>query len=138
LVLMPLSLNYLFTWGDEWFTNAPTSLLKFVFQSRKVAHEQAVIVSGVLTSKSNAGYEDILHGRIVKINGQSFAGLRELASRLDSLLTKSDLITLELEDHSIIVVSPKEHLESEAELLEIYGISKPKNVVGAGSVLINE
>jgi hypothetical protein len=44
--------------------------------------------------------------------------------------TKSDLITLEMEDHSIIVVSPKEHLESEAELLEIYGISKSKNVVG--------
>ena len=128
LVLMPLSLNYLFTWGDDWFTNAPTSLLKVVSQSRKVAHEQAVIVSGVLTSKSNAGYEDILHGRIVKINGQSFAGLRELASRLNSLLTNSDLVTLEMEDHSIIVVSPQEHLESEAGLLETYGISKSKNV----------
>ena len=131
LVLMPLSLNYLFTWGDEWSTNAPISLLKVVLQDKKVANEQAVIIGGVLTSKVNAGYEDILHSRVVKINGQSFAGLLELASRLESLLAKRDLITLEMENHSIIVVSPKEHLESEAGLLEIYGISKPKNVVGA-------
>jgi hypothetical protein len=113
-------------------------MLKFVYQSRKVAHEQAVIVSGVLTSKSNAGYDDILDRRVVKINGVRFAGFRELASRLTNLLTKSDLITLEMEDHSIIVVSPKEHLESEAELLEIYGISKPKDVAGAGSILTDE
>jgi hypothetical protein len=79
----------------------------------------------------NAGYEDILHNRVVKINGQSFAGLLELASRLDILLAKRGHITLEMEDHPIIVVSPKEHLESDAKLLEIYGISKPKNVVGA-------
>ena len=131
LVLMPLSLNYLFTWGDEWLSSAPISLLNVILQDKKVANEQAVIIGGVLTSKVNAGYEDILHSRVVKINGQSFAGLLELASRLESLLAKRDLITLEMENHSIIVVSPKEHLESEAGLLEIYGISKPKNVVGA-------
>jgi hypothetical protein len=116
--------------GDEWLTNALASLLKVVSQSRKVGNEQAVIVSGVLTSKSNAGYEDILYGRVVKINGQSFTGLQELASQLNSLLTKSDLITLEMEYYSIIVISPHEHLESEAGLLETYGISLSKNVAG--------
>ena len=130
LVLMPLTLNYLFAWGDEWYNDGPTPLLNIIYQSREVANEQVVFVGGVLTSKVNAGYEDILHSRIVKVNGQDFVGLRELASNLDILLTKEDLITLELEDKTIIVLSPQEHLETQVELLETYGISKSKNVMG--------
>jgi S1-C subfamily serine protease len=129
IILTPLSFNYLASWGEDWVKKAPMRLLKYFYEDKEEAGEQVIIISGLLTSKMTAGYQDVaVDKRVVSVNGQSFTSFKNLADLLDHALTKDDPIILKTEDHSVIVVSPQEHRKNEKQLLKLYGIDEPMRV----------
>ncbi|MCK4379027.1 MAG: trypsin-like peptidase domain-containing protein, partial [Deltaproteobacteria bacterium] len=127
IILTPLSYYYLLTWDDE-IKEAPKNLLEYFYKFREKAGEQVVIISGLLPSEMTAGYENAVDERIISINGQSFTNFKSFTEIIDKALTKDKLITLKMENHSVIVVSPQEHRKNEKKLLELYGIDKPCRV----------
>jgi S1-C subfamily serine protease len=129
LVLVPLSINHLSTWGENALKDAPTNLLKFLWTARERADEQVVIVSGIMNSEMTAGYgDDVTNVRIISVNGQAFASFREFTRLLDDALTKEAPIVLKTEDHTVIAISPQEHRDNIKQLLERYGIEAPHRV----------
>lgn len=131
LVLTPLSYNYLKPWGENWFSDAPISLLKYCYQDRTSPDEEVVIVGGLLKSQMTKGYENASeYARIISVNGKKVRNFRHLASLIDTALTKDDMIILGTEEHAVIAISPKLHRENEKQLLELYGINESKRVHG--------
>lgn len=129
LVLMPLSVNYLMSWGEKWQTEAPVSLLKYFEQSRGQAGEQVVFIGGVLKSEENSGYgTEVVNVRVVEINNQKITSFKEFAKRLDEALKTEKPLLLKNEDNTIIAVSPAEHRASEKKTQEQYGVERHRRL----------
>ena len=129
LVLMPLSYNYMATWGEDWVKDAPVSLLSNALKVRERAGEEVVIIGGVLKTKMTTGYEEnALNARVVAVNGTKVVSFQDATALVDKALMKDDPILLKLEDHSVIAISPREHKENEKSLLDLYGIGASKRV----------
>ena len=123
IIFTPLICNYLKTLGT--ISEAPGQLLRYLYEYKKKAEEEAVIISGLLTSKMTTGYQDAVDERIVSVNGQSITNFKSFTAIVNKALKKDEFITLKTESHSVIVVSPQEHRKNEKKLLELYGIDKP-------------
>ncbi len=129
IIFTPLSYDYLKTWGDDVKMKAPPRLSKYLYSYKNLADEQVVIINGLLSSDMTAGYQDVaVDERVISVNGQLFANFKEMSKLIDNALTKDAPITFELEDRTIVVVSPIEHRKNEKDLLKLYGISKSKRV----------
>ncbi len=87
-----------------------------------------MIINGLLPSKMTAGYQDIIDERIISINGQSFTNFKSFVEIVDMALSKDKFITLKTENHSVVVISTREHKKNEKKLLELYGIEEPCRV----------
>jgi S1-C subfamily serine protease len=79
LVFLPLSKNYLMTWGGGWFESAPKDFVA-IFQKdvRSVKDEQVVLLAGVLPAEVNRGYHGIGNMRIASVNGEHIRNLADL------------------------------------------------------------
>jgi S1-C subfamily serine protease len=79
LVFSPLTVNYLKTWGDNWFATAPKNLVaSFQFDQLTKVGEEIVVLTRVLPADVNRGYHNSGDYRIVKVNGQPINNLRDL------------------------------------------------------------
>lgn len=130
LVLMPLTVNFLQSWGDKWLRDAPSNLLRYLDREREHPGEQVVVISSLLTSGLTGGYTGVESCRVVAVNGKAFASFRELTTLLDAALAGSAPIILETEEHSVLAFLPQEHRAQIGTLLETYGIPKAKRVRG--------
>jgi S1-C subfamily serine protease len=79
LIFSPLSVNYLKTWGGNWFNDAPKNLLaRYYFDHLSRKGEEIVNLVRVLPAEINKGYHDAGDYRIVKVNGERINNLRDL------------------------------------------------------------
>ncbi len=77
LVFCPLTLNYLYTWGDDWAEDAPYNLLTyFVEEEPSREGEEVVIIIKVLATDFNNGYDDLANRRIRRSTGKRSATFR--------------------------------------------------------------
>jgi S1-C subfamily serine protease len=81
LVFCPLTLNYILTWGENWSEEAPFNLINFYTHKHLTyKDEEVVIITRILPSEINRGYEDFVDERIVEVNGEGIRNLRHLVS----------------------------------------------------------
>ncbi|SCA58375.1 Protease Do-like 10, mitochondrial [Chlamydiales bacterium SCGC AB-751-O23] len=122
LVFQPLSENYLGTWGDEWFSNAPKALISHFMDGEKTEErKQIVLLSRILPHKSNIGYSQMGRGLVVeKLNGREVKDLKHLQEMLK--IHSEPYIILELEDKGRIILEAKTVKESHKEVMTVYGI----------------
>jgi S1-C subfamily serine protease len=84
LVFCPLTLNYILTWGENWSEDAPFNLIYcYVHEKPTFKDEEVVIISRILPSEINRGYENLIDERIVEVNGEEFRNLRHLISIIE-------------------------------------------------------
>ncbi len=85
LLLRELDLPYLQTWGKEWSQTAPVNLLTryWLFQEGQTPERRrSVLISTVLPSEYNIGYQG-LHDEVVEsINGRSVGSLEDALAAL--------------------------------------------------------
>jgi len=85
LVFCPLSMDYLMTWEEEWTTEAPSNLLNFAINEEPtVKGEKVIIISKVLQSELNNGYQDYTDERIVEVNDKKIKNLTELVNIIEN------------------------------------------------------
>jgi hypothetical protein len=78
LVFAPLTKNYLFEWGNQWFFSAPTKLLD-LYQNglRTEDRKEVILLTKVLADEINLGYHDIDNVIIAKINGKKISAMND-------------------------------------------------------------
>jgi S1-C subfamily serine protease len=79
LVFIPLTQNYLMSWGGSWYNNAPKNLVAlYQFDQPTVEGEEVVILSKVLPAEVNSGYHDVNDYHVIKVNGKKIHRIRDL------------------------------------------------------------
>ena len=88
LVFSTLTINYLQCWGDEWYRDAPNSLLSYLFDHNwKTEQEQEIVVlNKVLPIEENVGYHELNNEILASINGQIITCMRDVVQLLEGQL----------------------------------------------------
>ena len=121
LIFTPLTYNFLFAWGDDWFTEAPVHLLNIThFDIPKKDKRQVIILNQVIPHEINIGFHDWQYMVLDKVNGKKIRDIKDLVSVIRG---NEDRFTLfEMADEEKIVIDNKFVKEAEKEMYEDYGI----------------
>ncbi len=125
-VFMPLSLNYLESWGYDWYLNAVDYLTyPFLFDNwRTENREEIVVLTYMLPAEVNTGYESLQNEIIESVNGipvESFAQFVELVDN-----ETSQFIEFSTNLGSIIVLDRMQAVASNEEIMGRYGILRDR------------
>jgi hypothetical protein len=85
LVLRELDVPYLRTWGSEWSKHAPISLLRRYYFAQKGQSPQSrrtVLITSVLASAYNVGYQDVRDEVVERINGHAIGKIEDVIHAL--------------------------------------------------------
>ena len=83
LLFMPLTINYLKTWGKDWLKMAPQNLLAYVSALPSSEREEVVILSSVLPASVNVGYHEYGDFIITAVNGNEIHNLKDLITEVE-------------------------------------------------------
>ena len=119
---MPLTKNYLMTWGGGWFENAPKDFVATFQQDvRNVKNEQVVLLAGVLPAEVNHGYHGIGNMRIVSVNGEQIRNLADLV-RLSELRNGTPYTVFVSDSGTVLALDKALVASATGDLLKKYQI----------------
>ncbi len=123
LVFCPLTLNYL--QANDW---RPSNLLNyFVNQILHREGEEVVIISKVLPSNINNGYQEFVNDRIVAVNGREILNLVELIKLVESD-PQEPFIVFKTESGRIIALDRELAKQEHRNILKSYHIASDRSV----------
>jgi len=126
LLFMPLTQNFLATWGDEWENDAPRKLMTLFTDGRKSKpDEQVVVLSYLLSDNINVGYTDLGSVQVMKVNGADVLNMKDLVGKIEA--NRGPYLIIDLESHSRIVLDSARAKESTDLILKKYRISSSKS-----------
>ena len=88
--------------------------------------DQVVVVSQVLSSDINTGYEDIVNVIVTGVNGKPVRNLKSLVKTVEQC--KEEYLKIELNESLLIVLNTKEAKKSTKDILDTHCISSPRSV----------
>ena len=83
IVFMPLTTNYLKTWGEDWVENAPSNLLTKFYDYPSSEGEEVVILTTLLPANVNVGYHEYEDLIITAVNGNEIHNLKDLIKEVE-------------------------------------------------------
>ena len=121
VVFMPLTKNYVFSWGRNWLQKAPVRFVDLIKNGNfpDAEHKEIVFVQSVLADRENAGYE-LSHAIITEVNGEKIDSFATLVDRIENAKEKDIKITLQ--GGSVILLNREKALQANRRLLKRYGI----------------
>lgn len=121
-VFMPLTLNYLEEWGSDWRLYSIDYLTcPYLFENwRRDNLEEIVILSFVLTSEVNAGYENIQSEIIQEVDGVPVRSFARFVEMVDS--STGQFLELKTNLGNIIILDREEAIAASEGILGRYGI----------------
>jgi len=121
VVFMPLTKNYVFSWGRNWLQKAPVRFVDLIKNGNfpNAEHKEIVFVQSVLADRENAGYE-LSHAIITEVNGEKIDSFATLVDRIENAKEKDIKITLQ--GGSVILLNREKALQANRQLLKRYGI----------------
>ncbi len=126
LVFEPLTLNYLKTWGLEWFNDAPSHLLTYYDLGEQADdRKEVVMLVKVLEDEINAGYYSEENYSISCVNGKRISRMKDLVKAFEDNDGKYHVIINE-RGHRIVLDKNKVAKESR-EVLERYKIGSDRS-----------
>ncbi|MEM6961900.1 MAG: hypothetical protein AAF550_09195, partial [Myxococcota bacterium] len=124
LLMVPLTRDYLKTWGEQWWQTAPKDLVCLYEHGVATPDRQEIVVlQKVLADSLNQGFHELESVWIERIQGVSVRSLTHAASILDA--TDEPYYRFESADGRQIVLDRKECIRQEDAILSRYGV--PKN-----------
>eukprot|EP00897_Mesotaenium_endlicherianum_P008806 jgi/Mesen1/7954/ME000422S07111 len=123
VVFTPVSVPYLKSeYGKEYDYDAPVKLLdKLMHAMAQFDDEQVIVVSQVLVSDVNIGYEDIVNTQLLGFNGTPVRNLRHLVSMVDTCT--EPFLQFELEYQQVVVLETQRAKAATPDILKVHGIS---------------
>jgi PDZ domain len=126
LVLRELDLPYLKTWGKEWEKEAPDGLLsryRFETEAQSPERRRFVMISSVLPSTYNVGYQDLRDVAVERVNERTIGRIEDVVSALAQPLDGYHVFELSADSPLDQVVLAASGLEAAtAAILEEYSI----------------
>ena len=123
---MPLTMDYLMAWGDDWSGDAPAELVATINDLPKDKGEEVVILSRVMPHDVNMGYHDYREEIISAVNGQKVNNLKQLIEILRGS-EKSPYVKFITGDRKVIVLNSVKAAEAMPEIMEIYNIPSDRS-----------
>jgi len=126
LVFQPLTMNYLYTWGDEWYNDAPSQFLEYYYNGEKSEHKkQIVILTKVLADEINQGYQDFWNETIVKVNGRLISSIKDVVLAMETNTAEFHII----EDYlGRIIIMRRDTVEKNSNrILQTYQITSDRS-----------
>lgn len=121
LVFEPLTENYLMTWGDKPYLNAPSKLRDdFLNGLKSRDRKEAVLLVKVLANKMNAGYHDLKNRVVSKVNGAEISCMKDLVRAFEG--HEGPYHEVVDEKGYRIVLDSKEVQAGRGALMETFGI----------------
>ena len=122
LVFSPLTINYLQSWGDEWFYDAPTDLLYYLINGYwKRDRQDIVTLIKVLPHDVNVGYHEEDDEIIVNVDGTAIKSFSQFVSLVRD--GAEPFIEFTTKEGRIFVIDRKHALDSAQDIMQQYGIS---------------
>lgn len=134
LVFTSVTRDFLKGWGKRWFRQAPI-LLRYLHWNWQ--HEEGfedaediVVLAARLPHPVNAYVEDYEERVVVRVNGRSIKGLKDLDKALGEVSGDSYVFDF-YGPNAPIVMNREKALQAHAEILKTYGVNPEKWLVGA-------
>mmetsp|Transcript_23092 Transcript_23092/g.64141 ORF Transcript_23092/g.64141 Transcript_23092/m.64141 type:complete len:556 (-) Transcript_23092:173-1840(-) len=123
LVFSAVSVPYLKSeYGKEYDYDAPVKLLdKMMHSMAENSSQQVVVLSQVLASDINIGYEDIVNTQVLMCNRQAVNNLRDLVTAVEGCRDEK-YIRLDLEYNQVVVLERGPAEEATKAILETHCI----------------
>ncbi|MCD4707861.1 MAG: trypsin-like peptidase domain-containing protein [Candidatus Sabulitectum sp.] len=125
-VFMPLSLNYLESWGWDWYLNAVDYLsYPFLFDNwRTEAREEIVVLTFMLPAEVNTGYESLQNEIIETVNEMPVRNFSQFVELVDDGSVQFLELTTNL--GNIIVLDREEAIAANGEIMSRYSIYRDR------------
>jgi len=126
LLFVPLTRDYLKTWGSDWWTSAPRSLVALYDGAvRTPSRHEIVILQKVLADKVNQGYHDLESIVVAKVQGKRIKSLRALIDLVEG--TRDEFVRFEAADGTRIVLD-RGHAEQRHEaVMKRFGVPSDRS-----------
>lgn len=122
LVFCPLTLNYL--QANDW---RPSNLLNyFVNQILNHEGEEVVIITKILPSNINNGYQEFINDRIIEVDGKKILNLAELIKIVESN-SRDPFIVFKTESGRIIALDRELAQQEHRNILKSYHIASDRS-----------
>lgn len=121
LLFVPLTQNYIDSWGAPWWNKAPRELVNYAIDGEiSSRRKQIIILSEVFADDINVGYQNIKFQPVTKLNGKVPLDLKDIINTIEN--TKDGFVEIELAKHLKIVLDVTKMRNANSEILNRYRI----------------
>ncbi len=127
LLFVPLTVNYLATWGADWQTSAPAPLIAEYEQGRRSKRRlERVVLQKVLPDAVNGGYHDVENTLVERVDGKLIKDFAALCRHLDR--SKGEFLTVELSSGRVLVLDNALVRKHQSAILAKYDVPRDRTV----------
>ncbi|MGI9251975.1 MAG: S1C family serine protease [Pseudohongiellaceae bacterium] len=123
VLFVPLNMNLIKRWGNDWARAAPVSMLQARGQWSSPERREVVVALQVLAADVNLGYHDWRNWVVDYINGEQIRDFAHFAKMLRD--NDSEDVVFENENGYQMVINHEDALAGEAAVLNQYRIPAP-------------
>jgi len=126
LLFSPLTLNYLQTWGGQWYAGSPVELRYHMINDLATPERtQVVVLQMVLADEVNVGYHEYSDLVVTKVDGQPVKDLADLVQQIKS--GTGEFVTIETEDGKFVVLARSAANQANPRILQRYQINSDRS-----------
>lgn len=120
VLFVPLNMNLIKRWGNDWSRTAPVSLLQARNEWSSPERRQLVVALQVLAADVNLGYHDWRNWIVNEVNGEPIKDFEHFANALR--YNERENVVLENDNGYQMVINHSEAIASEQEILSRYRV----------------
>ncbi len=120
ILFVPLNMNLIKRWGNDWSRTAPVSLLQARNEWSSPERRQLVVALQVMAADVNLGYHDWRNWIVDYVNDEPVRDFQHFADLIKN--NSNDNVVMENKNGYQLVVNHEEAIASEAEILARYRI----------------
>ncbi len=123
VLFVPLNMNLIKRWGNDWSRSAPVSLLQARNEWSSPDRRELVVALQVLAADVNLGYHDWRNWVVEYVNGEPIRDFQHFANMLKD--NEKENIVFENKNGYQMVINHTDAVESETAVLSQYRIPAP-------------
>jgi S1-C subfamily serine protease len=127
LLLVPLTRDYLKTWGESWGQTAPREFVALYENGLpSESCQQVVVLQKVLADRVNQGYHEFENLMITRFNGEPVRSLAQLVESIDSCTSR--YVELEAHTGQRLVLDRHEAEARQGVILAKFGVPAARSI----------
>ena len=120
ILFVPLNMNLIKRWGNDWSRTAPVSLLQARNEWSSPDRRQLVVALQVMAADVNLGYHDWRNWIVDYVNDEPVRGFQHFADLIK--YNSNDNVVMENKNGYQLIINHQQAIASEAEILTRYRI----------------